>query len=364
MRRVVAAVVCSAVLRCVATIDIEVASERIVAQSLRWQCSGAAVAMPCPQAAKAPIFALHIPKTGGRSLWTAGEKASGQALCDWAPMRFSHYKQSIAYSGRRDRRSVPPDFGNTSLFAEVVASRIGDLAKNPCLTTYEAPWGAVAAFGPATPVVMTMVREPTAWRLSVVEHGHERGRHGDADALFDLGCFRRSRHPCDLFKRTPLLLTTIVPTVPLLLSNHGREATWARFSQWPDGGGGPWVPDVSLAEAKRHLAASVFGVTEYFEESTCLFAYQFGTYGKSKSPYSEATCDCRRRAKTTGKNRFASRAHAGNVSKRTLDALEVLARGAEAEFHAYALDLFFGRVRAFERATGTRLVCDDYLADV
>ena len=62
-------------------------------------------------------------------------------------MRFSHYKQSIAYSGRRDRRSVPPDFGNTSLFAEVVAGRIGDLAKKPCLTTYEAPWGAVAAFG-------------------------------------------------------------------------------------------------------------------------------------------------------------------------------------------------------------------------
>ena len=362
MRRVASAVVCSAVMRCVATLDIEVASERIVAQSQKWQCNGVTVAMPCPQAAMAPIFALHIPKTGGRSLWPAIESASGQALCIYAPMRFSQYKQSIAYSGPRDKRVVPPDFGNTSRFAELVAGRIGDLAKKPCLTTYEAPWGAVAAFGSATPVVVTMVRAPTAWRLSVVEHGHERGRHGDADVLFDLGCFRRSRRPCDLFKRTPLLLLMTVPTVPLLLSNYGRRPSWGSFSQWPDGGGGPWVPGVSLAEAKRHLTASVFGFTEYFEESTCLFAYQFGTYGQD--PYSEATCDCRHRANTTGNHMFASRAHTGSVSKRTLDALEALARGAEAEFHAYALDLFFGRVRAFERATGTRLICDDYLADV
>ena len=50
---------------------------------------------------------------------------------------------------------------------------------------------------------------------------------------------------------------------------------------------------------------------------------------------------------------------AENVSAAALRALGSLQRGADADFYAYALSLFFDRARAFERATGTRLLCDD-----
>ena len=66
----------------------------VVAQARRQQCPDTTIPMPCPDRTT-PIFALHIPKTGGRSLWTLAERASGQALCEWAPMRFAHYKQSL-----------------------------------------------------------------------------------------------------------------------------------------------------------------------------------------------------------------------------------------------------------------------------
>ena len=316
----------------------------VVAQARRQQCPDTTIPMPCPDRTT-PIFALHIPKTGGRSLWTLAERASGQALCEWAPMRFAHYKQSLAYAkNKRRKRNVPPDFGDPDLFEGLVARRAAGLRAAPCLTTYEAGWRATRAFGAAVPAVATMVREPTSWRLSVVDHGRERGRHGGADALLAAGCLAKRGDACGPAAGAPLLLSLTAPTQPLLLTSDGRLPAPDAPSAWTAS---------SLAEAKAHLAASVFGVVDYFPESACLFAYQFGTFGSGA--YDAKTCACPRGSR----NRWASKARAENVSAAALRALGSLQRGADADFYAYALSLFFDRARAFERATGTRLLCDD-----
>ncbi|KAH8059126.1 rhamnosyl transferase [Aureococcus anophagefferens] len=289
-------------------------ADRVAALAAATQCAAAAdVPMPCPDPKATPLFAVHVPKTGGRALWTAVERASGQHLCDWAPMRFGHYRSSLGFDAKTSTRSPkgPPDFGDAARFEAAVAGRARDLRKKPCLTTYETSFRSVRAFGDATPAVVTMVREPTAWRRSVVAHGAERGRHGDLDALFAAGCL--GADSCDLYADAHYLLYGIRrPTQALLLSAEGDYPAV----------GAP-EPAGSLAEARAHLDGAVFGLTDHFALSECLFQFQF------RGKLAKKDCDC-----GTGR------------------------AGDDADYCAYAEALFFSRVRVAENATGVRLVCD------
>ncbi|KAH8069782.1 rhamnosyl transferase [Aureococcus anophagefferens] len=315
-------------------------ADRVAALAAATQCAAAAdVPMPCPDPKATPLFAVHVPKTGGRGLWTAVERASGQHLCDWAPMRFGHYRSSLGFDAKTSTRSPkgPPDFGDAARFEAAVAGRARDLRKKPCLTTYETSFRSVRAFGDATPAVVTMVREPTAWRRSVVAHGAERGRHGDLDALFAAGCL--GADSCDLYADAHYLLYGIRrPTQALLLSAEGDYPAV----------GAP-EPAGSLAEARAHLDGAVFGLTDHFALSECLFQFQF------RGKLAKKDCDC-----GTGRvfgSDARTYASAPDAKRSALAALDALKAGDDADY-AYAEALFFSRVRVAENATGVRLVCD------
>ena len=319
-------------------------ADRVAALAAATQCAAAAdVPMPCPDPKATPLFAVHVPKTGGRALWTAVERASGQHLCDWAPMRFGHYRSSLGFDAKTSKRSKsgPPDFGDAARFEAAVAGRERDLRKKPCLTTYETSFRSVRAFGDATPAVVTMVREPTAWRRSVVAHGAERGRHGDLDALFAAGCL--GADSCDLYADAHYLLYGIRrPTQALLLSAEGDYPAV----------GAP-EPAGSLAEARAHLDGAVFGLTDHFALSECLFQFQF------RGKLTKKDCDCGTgRVFGSDAQTYASAPDAKNASDAALAALDALKAGDDADYYAYAEALFFSRVRVAERATGVRLVCD------
>ncbi|EGB09921.1 hypothetical protein AURANDRAFT_62925 [Aureococcus anophagefferens] len=319
-------------------------ADRVAALAAATQCAAAAdVPMPCPDPKATPLFAVHVPKTGGRALWTAVERASGQHLCDWAPMRFGHYRSSLGFDAKTSTRSPkgPPDFGDAARFEAAVAGRARDLRKKPCLTTYETSFRSVRAFGDATPAVVTMVREPTAWRRSVVAHGAERGRHGDLDALFAAGCL--GADSCDLYADAHYLLYGIRrPTQALLLSAEGDYPAV----------GAP-EPAGSLAEARAHLDGAVFGLTDHFALSECLFQFQF------RGKLAKKDCDCGTgRVFGSDARTYASAPDAKNASDAALAALDALKAGDDADYYAYAEALFFSRVRVAENATGVRLVCD------
>ena len=319
-------------------------ADRVAALAAATQCAAAAdVPMPCPDPKATPLFAVHVPKTGGRALWTAVERASGQHLCDWAPMRFGHYRSSLGFDAKTSTRSPkgPPDFGDPPRFEAAVAGRARDLRKKPCLTTYETSFRSVRAFGDATPAVVTMVREPTAWRRSVVAHGAERGRHGDLDALFAAGCL--GADSCDLYADAHYLLYGIRrPTQALLLSAEGDYPAV----------GAP-EPAGSLAEARAHLDGAVFGLTDHFALSECLFQFQF------RGKLAKKDCDCGTgRVFGSDARTYASAPDAKNASDAALAALDALKAGDDADYYAYAEALFFSRVRVAENATGVRLVCD------
>ena len=185
------------------------------------------------------------------------------------------------------------------------------------------------AFGLATPILATMVREPTAWRLSVIAHGVERGRHGGADALLRSGCLGDAARCGD--DRTLALIHG--PTQPRQLAARRDDV---------------------VADASKTLEAAVFGLTERFEASACLFRFQFGR------PVPAADCDCRTAppppAAPAG---WAARAGGKNASRAALDALAALGAGVDAAFHAKAARLFAARARVAEAHTGVRLLCDD-----
>ena len=68
--------------------DIDPATAALIQLAKRVQCPNTDVPMPCPnQTQPGPAFGMHIPKTGGRSMYGLVEQLSGQDLCKWAPLR-------------------------------------------------------------------------------------------------------------------------------------------------------------------------------------------------------------------------------------------------------------------------------------
>jgi len=128
---------------------------------------------------------------------------------------------------------------------------------------------------------------------------------------------------------------------------------------------GNWVNGgESLALAKQHLRASIFGITEYFLASECLWRYQFGR------PVEHSVCDCHAVAaalERQGKSKSAQEGavHRGSmlrsnvtVSQDALLALQKLETGTAGMVYAYALELFFQRIKVAEEATGMKFICE------
>ena len=128
---------------------------------------------------------------------------------------------------------------------------------------------------------------------------------------------------------------------------------------------GNWVNGgESLALAKQHLRVSIFGITEYFLASECLWRYQFGR------PVEHSMCDCHAVAaalERQGKSKSAQEGavHRGSmlrsnvtVSQDAMLALQKLETGTAGMVYAYALELFFQRIKVAEEATGMKFICE------
>jgi len=303
------------------------------------QCPHTTVPMPCPnQTQSGPAFAMHIPKTGGRTMTEMAQRISGQSLCEWAPLR-----------GRKNHNPPPgidlkKDYGNRTLFTEVVRERRRALQREPCFSTFEIGWEVVVdGFGPEVPpLLFTMLRHPVSWAISAVMHDKEHGRNDGIDDMYQRGCLEFEK-PC---AHEPF-------------SKDYIKGSYARLVD------GDWVyGGESLEIAKQHLRAVTFGITEYFLASECLWRYQFGR------PVEHNMCDCHAVAaalERSGKDKGAQegQVHKGSmqrsnvtISQDAMLALQKLESGTAGMVYAYALELFFERIAVAEEATGMTFICE------
>ena len=156
----------------------------------------------------------------------------------------------------------------------------------PCWSTYEAGWDAVTrGFGPDNPpILFTMLRQPLAWVVSAVEHDRNQRRN---DGLVDL--YRRG---CLTFGGKCFRVS------------NSKDYITGSYGRLVPGGGKKWAYDgSSLEQSKMNLRASIFGITEYFQATECLWRFQLG------QPVTRESCECSTVAsKTIAASKEGSRA--------------------------------------------------------
>ena len=322
----------------------------------RLQCPVARIAgipMPCPNRSHgAPVFHMHIGKTGGRTVYTFAPTLVGQANCDWNQANMS--------------------WGRPEYFVRTVRENRAELASRPCFTTYEVGWRAVdEGFGPTPPIVLTMLREPLSWLVSAIEHDKlEKRRNKGIDDVVRRGCifdgFAGEVRPegCLGYDYMNFVVSNFLtlkgvgrfqdaPYQGRRLTNGFPKRQWAR----------------RLETAKAHLDSSVFGLVEHFHATKCLWAFQFGHH------VSPQKCDCRIRQHTPdhhdgGKGadlggRSGSLVHIGirkgtreTIDLRTLQSLRRVTEGPLGACYAYALSLFLERVKIMQASTSIKVLCD------
>ena len=327
----------------------------ILADSL--QCPLARIAgvpMPCPNKSHgAPVFHMHIGKTGGRSVYTFAPALVGQSGCGWNQANLS--------------------WGRPEHFVRTVREHRAELEARPCFTTYEVGWRAVdEGFGPSVPpIVLTTLREPLSWVVSAIEHDKiEKRRNKGVDDVVQRGClFDSSKGEirpdgCFGYDYMNFVLSSFLTEKATgrfrdVLGHIGGTAGY--HSAMDNAPNGPR----RLQTAKVHLDASVFGLIEHFRATKCLWAFQFG------HRISRERCDCRARqsrrrlfSDATLNNGRSDAVHVGarKMTRETikLHSLEALRRVTESPFgalYAHALSLFLERAEIVEAATSIKLVC-------
>lgn len=173
-------------------------------------------------------------------------------------------------------------------------------------------------------------------------HGQSHGRNDGIDDVYQRGCLEFET-PCF---REPYVKDYMTGSFERLVPGN-----------WVNGG-------ESLAMAKQHLRAITFGITEYFLASECLWRYQFGR------PVERNMCDCHEVAAALEKKGKSTSAQEGElhkgsmrhsdtkVSQDAILALLKLETGAAGMVYAYALKLFFERIKVAEEATGMQFICE------
>ena len=110
---------------------------------------------------------MHIPKTGGRTMINLAYHISGRPFCKFAPLRSGIIEsESLTLS----RHGV--DYGNKNSFLKLLKSKQGqiELANASCFSTYEGGWDLLGGFGATSPLIVTMLRHPTSWAISAINH--------------------------------------------------------------------------------------------------------------------------------------------------------------------------------------------------
>ncbi len=116
------------------------------------QCPGATVPMPCPNltSAAAPVFVLHVPKAGGRTLTHVGSELTRPIL---KPCSFSWGNENRGFPSFRKRQRIRyggtqgvfRDWGDEEGFTSLVQGHRADVGAKPCFASYEGSWRVVSA---------------------------------------------------------------------------------------------------------------------------------------------------------------------------------------------------------------------------
>mmetsp|Transcript_8255 Transcript_8255/g.21242 ORF Transcript_8255/g.21242 Transcript_8255/m.21242 type:complete len:287 (-) Transcript_8255:268-1128(-) len=181
----------------------------------------------------------------------------------------THTRARTHAHARRNRPGREQDWGNSQNYYDLVRQHGDEMRAKPCWSTYETGWDAVTrGFGPDNPpILFTMLRQPLTWVVSAVEHDRHAQRN---DGL------------TDLYKRGCLTFDGKCYRV-----SGSYDYITGSYKQLVPGGGKKWdYNGSSLEQSKINLRASIFGITEYFQATECLWRFQLG------QPVTREKCEC------------------------------------------------------------------------
>lgn len=288
------------------------------------------------------VFHLHVAKMAGRSVMSDAPRVLELPRCRWQAAGF---------------------YGNQSDFAARARAAHGP----PCFSSYEASWGTAVPALAATVAVATLLRSPVDWALSAASHFDARA---SLDELVTAGCFWEPGQGGG--DRVCGASEDGLSGATNALMGCGGAACAAGYNF-------PYLPIARLVDArlaagllrgnssgvaravtgaKRHLAASMVGLTEHYAASLCLWRHQLGL-SLHAHPCSAL---CRGRgAEHLVVSHVKNERRGGDgappaASAATVRAIE-RAMGPYAEVYAWGKHLFRQRVASAEAATGVRLLC-------
>lgn len=275
----------------------------------------------CPRGKAHDVFHLHIPKMAGRSLLCLTHKK----VTGLNPCRFTIPFENHTWDSHAD-------------FDKAAKKAVEGGGEIPCFMSWESTWthaDMLRKLRQRTPVVLTVIRDPLLWVISAVHH-----QAATLQEASEQGCFSHDSSRCKLYYELRY------PAIRELASScdamdHGAAMDHA-----------------CVAQAKAHLAMSVFGILEHYRESECVMRWQFqGLTEELKSQ-----CDCRADEHTkwqTEKVDNGALQRSGSGEEILIPDLIKMreAFGLAYEVYSFGVNLFHLRAQAMEAQTGIQLFC-------